>query len=104
MKTITVSDENGKKYTLEYSKASIMHMEKQGFSLEDFERKPVLMTTMLVQGAFIKNHSSMKYEKAEAIFKSLKNKEEFVKKLLDMYSEQSEEIVDEGNSEWEANF
>lgn len=104
MKTITVSDENGKKYTLEYSKASIMHMERQGFNIDDFDKKPVLMATMLVQGAFIKNHSNIKYEKIESIYQSLNKKEDFLKKLLEMYNEQADELVDEGNAEWEANF
>ena len=104
MKTITVSDENGKKYVLEYSKASIMHMERQGFNIDDFDKKPVLMATMLVQGAFIKNHSNIKYEKIESIYQSLNKKEDFLKKLLEMYNEQADELVDEGNAEWEANF
>ena len=56
MKAITLKDENGKEYVLEFSKNSIMHMERQGFNIDDFDKKPVLMTTMLVQGAFIKNH------------------------------------------------
>lgn len=104
MKQITVKDENGKEYRLEYTKASIMHMERQGFSLDDFEKKPVLMATMLVQGAFIKNHSNIKYEKIESIYQTLKNKEEFLEKLVEMYNEQSDELVDEGNSDWEANW
>ena len=104
MKTITVSDENGKKYTLEFTKNVIVHMEKQGFNIDDFDKKPVLMTSMLVQGAFMANHSSTKYSKIEEIFKSLKNKKSFLEKLVEMYNEQSDELVDEGNVDWEANF
>ncbi len=104
MKQITLKDENGKEYTLEYTKSVIMHMEKQGFSFEDFDKKPVLMTSMLVQGAFVKNHPSVKYEKIEKIYQSLKNKQAFLEKLTEMYNEHQDELVDEGNAEWEANF
>ena len=104
MKQITVSDEYGNKYNLEYSKNTIMRMEKAGFNLDDFDKQPVLMTTLLVQGAFAKNHANTKVETIEKIYKSLKNKEGFLKKLVEMYNEHSDELVEEGNAEWEANF
>ena len=104
MKQITVSDEYGNKYFLEYSKTSILQMEKAGFSLEDFDKQPVMMTTMLYQGAFIKNHRNIKVETMDKIYAALKNKEGFLKKLVEMYTEQSDALVEEGNAEWEANF
>ena len=104
MKQITLKDENGKEYTLEFSKSSIMHMERQGFSMDDFDKKPILMTTMLVYGAFIKNHSNVKQEKIDKIYGSLKNKEAFLKALVEMYLEQGDELVDEGNADWAANW
>ena len=104
MKQITVHDEYGNKYDLEYSKATILAMEKAGFNLEKFEDQPVLMTTLLVQGAFAKNHARTKNETVEKIFNSLKNKEAFLEKLIEMYVEQTDALVDEGNAEWEANF
>lgn len=104
MKAITLKDEKGKEYTLEYSKAVIMHMERQGFNIDEFDAKPVLMTTMLVQGAFMKNHATTKAEKIDKIYQSLKNKRAFLEKLVEMYNEQADELVDEGNAEWEANF
>lgn len=104
MKTITVKDENGKEYVLEFSKNTIMHMERQGFSMDDFDKKPVLMATMLVYGAFQKNHSNIKQEKIDKIYKPLNNKEGFLKKLVEMYNEQADELVEEGNADWEANW
>lgn len=104
MKAITLKDENGKEYTLEYSKNSIIHMERQGFDINEYDAKPVLMTTLLVQGAFLKNHSSVKYEKIDSIYKSLKDKKTFLQKLVEMYNEQADELVEEGNAGWEANF
>lgn len=104
MKQITVSDANGKKYTLEFSKNTIMHMERQGFNLDEIDSKPVLQTTLLIYGAFLKNHSNLKQEKIDEIYSSLKNKEAFLKKLVEMYVEQGDELVDEGNADWEANW
>ena len=104
MKSITVSDENGNKYTLEFTKNTIVAMERVGFSLDKFEEQPVLMTTLLVQGAFAKNHARVKNSTIERVFNSLKNKEAFIEKLVEMYLEQRDALVDEGNVEWEANF
>lgn len=104
MKQITVKDEYENKYTLEYSKQSIMQMEKSGFSLDKMAESPVLMITMLYQGAFIKNHRNTKAETMDKIYNSLKEKDRFVEKLIEMYSEQSDALVEEGNAEWEANF
>ena len=104
MKQITLKDENGKEYILEYSKNTIIHMERQGFSMDDFEKKPVLSATMLVYGAFMKNHPTIKQDKVDSLYKPLKNKEAFLEKLVEMYAEQANELVDEGNAEWEANW
>jgi hypothetical protein len=104
MKQLTVSDANGKKYTLEYSKNSIIRMERQGFDINEFNAKPMSMITMLVEGAFYKNHSGVKTEKVEEIYYSLKDKEAFLGKLIEMYKEQADELVGEGNAEWEANW
>ena len=104
MKQITVSDEYGNKYNLEYSKNTIVSMEKAGFNLDRFVEQPVLMTTLLVQGAFAKNHPRTKNETIEKIYNSLKDKENFLKKLVEMYVEQTDTLADEGNAEWEANF
>lgn len=104
MKQITVHDEYGNKYILEYSKNTILAMEKAGFSIDKFEDSPVLMTTLLVQGAFAKNHARTKNETIDKIYNSLKDKENFLKKLVEMYVEQTDTLADEGEAEWEANF
>ena len=104
MKQITLSDEYGNKYVLEYSKNTILAMEKAGFSVEKFEDQPVRMTTLLIQGAFAKNHARTKNETIDKIYKSLKNKDDFLTKLVEMYVEQTDTLADEGEAEWEANF
>ena len=79
-------------------------MEKAGFSVEKFEDQPVRMTTLLIQGAFAKNHARTKNETIDKIYKSLKNKDDFLTKLVEMYVEQTDTLADEGEAEWEANF
>lgn len=104
MKQIIVSDEYGNKYTLEYSKNTIVSMEKAGFSIDKITEQPVLMTTLLVQGAFAKNHPRVKTETIEKIYQNIKGKEAFLSKLLEMFVEQTDTLADEGEAEWEANF
>ena len=104
MKQLTVHDEYGNKYCLEFTKNTILSMERAGFSLEKFSEQPVLMTTLLVQGAFTKNHGRVKNETIDKIYKSLKDKEGFLTKLVEMYVEQTDALADEGEAEWEANF
>lgn len=104
MKQITVSDEYGNKYRLEFTKNTIIRMEKAGFNLEKITENPVTQTTLLVQGAFAANHANTKTETIDKIYASLANKEEFLKKLIEMYMEHSDKLVEEGNAAWEANF
>ena len=104
MKQLTVSDEYGNKYRLEFTKHTVMMTEKAGFSLEKLSEAPVFQTMLLVQGAFAANHRNIKPETVDKIYASLKNKEGFLKKLIDMYNEQGDKLVEEGNADWEANW
>lgn len=104
MKQLTVSDEYGNKYRLEYTKESVIRTERAGFSLEKFSESPITQTMLLVQGAFLANHKNTKPETIDKIYASLKNKEGFLKKLIEMYNEQGDKLVEEGNADWEANW
>ena len=104
MKSITVSDEYGNKYKLEYTKKTIIRMENAGFSIEDFDKAPVKNINLLVQGAFMANHPRIKEETVEKIYESLKDKNKFLEKLAEMYAEHAEKLVEEGNAEWVANW
>lgn len=104
MKQITISDENGNKYTLEFSKQTIIQMEKAGFNADEFERQPVTMATLLVQGAFAKHHKLLPAQQIEAIYNNQKDKPGLLARLGEMYAEHVNELVGEGNAEWEANW
>ena len=49
---------NEKDYILEYNRDSIKWLEREGFDLNDFMRKPVTYLEMLWQSLFIKNYSN----------------------------------------------
>lgn len=104
MKSITVSDENGNKYKLEFTKNSIIQLEAAGFNLNSFDDSPVTMITLLTRGAFKANYPSMKAERADEIIEGLEAKDELIGKLAEMYAEHAEKLVDGGNVKWEANW
>ena len=99
----------GTEYTLEYTRKSIERMEDSGFILNDIRNKPMSTFPTLFAGAFLAHHKWTKAEIIDAIFNELPNKETFMEKLIDMYSEPVEALFDEPepsekNAQWEANF
>lgn len=96
----------GKTYTLEYNRQSVYKMEKKGFNANKVEEMPITNLITLFKGAFIMHHPTMSDESIEEIFKHVKNRDELIKKLMDLYAvplqdlfEQNEE--EEGNASWE---
>lgn len=69
-----------KDYILEYNRESIKWLEKEGFDMDNFLKKPVTYIEMLWQSLFIKNYSNV-------ISSSLANK------LMDSYSEEKGEAM-----------
>lgn len=80
--TITYKD---KDYTLRYSRATIIKMEKNGFNVEDAAKTPVTFVLQLFAGAFLAEHSDVKQSLIEEIFDSLGNKGELKDALIEMY-------------------
>lgn len=79
-----VLDYEGKKYTLEYDRASITVMEHIGFNVMKMMQKPVTDISTLVEGAFIKHHRDVPEETVWAIHAGLKDKAGFHKALREM--------------------
>lgn len=96
----------GVPYTLEYDRMAIKTMEANGFSLNEFIKKPMYNVDIAFQGAFIKHHRKIKQSLVEEIYENLGNKEKFVETLITMISETYEALFEEpegeeGNVEWE---
>jgi len=83
-----------KKYILEYNRDAIKIMEKQGFDLNSFTEKPMLMLDIAFQGAFIKNHRTIKTVKVEEIYTIMEDKEKLAKTLLEMIQETYETLFE----------
>ena len=100
-------DYNGKAYCLEYTPDSIKRMESSGFNIGEIGDMPATRIEQLVSGAFLAHHrKSVNDGVPMKIYRVLKNKEEFVKKLVEMYNATMEYLLpdedDEGNVEWTA--
>lgn len=98
-------DYDGTHYTLEYNRNSVALIEKQGFCIEEFTKKPMLMLPLAFEGLFYKNHKMVSREIIEKIYDKMKSKDTLIKTIAEMLSEtytslQSEPTEKEGNIEW----
>lgn len=94
----------GQKYILEYNRQSIELMERQGFSVSDFAKKPMTMLPLAFEGLFYKNHKYLKKSEIDKIFNKLKNKGQLTEAITEMIMECYNSLTedsDEGNVEWE---
>lgn len=96
---------NGKEYCLEYTRKTVAEMEKNGFIAEDIKNKPMLMLPELFAGAFLANHRFVKRDVIDEIYGKLTNKAELIGKLVEMYTEPIQSLIDEpsedeGNLSW----
>ena len=93
-------------YVLEFDRMSIKTLEANGFSVEEFIKKPMMNIELAFAGAFIKNHRKTKQVTIDEIFNKMKDKRKLVETLVQMVSETYEALFDEpegdeGNAEWE---
>lgn len=94
-------------YTLEYDRMSIKTLEANGFSVEEFIKKPMSNIELAFAGAFIKNHRKTKQTIIDEIYSKCGNKDELISALINMIQETYEALFeepeegDEGNATWE---
>ena len=98
-----------KDYVLEYTRRTVMEMEKKGFVAADVETKPMSTLPALFEGAFLAHHRFEKKEVIDRIYSHMTNKEDLIGKLAEMYSEPIMTLVEEpeekeGNVSWTANW
>lgn len=106
-KTIVISYKD-KDYTLEFTRDSVRNMEAGGFDINKIDAMPMTMIPKFIFGAFRANHPSIKKDKVDEIYKTVKNREQFIRSLGEMYQETVETLTtdddSEGNSEWKASW
>lgn len=104
---------NNQTYTLEFTRRTVESMQNAGFVVQDLLNKSMVMIPMLVRGAFAAHHRFLRPDQIDAIYENgVKNKSEFLSRLVDMYQEpiqamlvdEDEEDGDEKNVGWTANW
>ena len=102
-KTMTI-EHNDVKYVLEYTRKSVEMMERQGFEIEELQRKPMTSLPALFAGAFLAHHRYVMRDVIDKIYAQLPNKGDMLGKLVEMYSEPIVALMDdpeaEGNASW----
>ena len=98
----------GKEYTLEYTRAAVVRMEKNGFKFSDLENFPISTLPEFFAASFYAHHPNISRKKVTEIYESLGNKEELLPVLSEMYMEPIEALLDEpddeGKVDWVKNW
>lgn len=94
-----------KNYVLEFTRKTVSELERKGFIAAEVEAKPMTMLPALFAGSFLSHHRHVKQETVDAIFAKMPNKEDLIGKLVEMYTEPIEALLDEpaeteGNVDW----
>lgn len=98
---IILKDENGTSYTLEFNARVVKNMERRGFKIDtDY---PLTMIDDLFLGAFQMHHKGMMPDKAKAIWKFQKSKDELLGILIKLYMKPLEDLMEENKSEEDTN-
>ena len=71
-------------YTLEYDRMSIKTLEANGFSIDEFVKKPMSNIELAFAGAFIKHHRKTKQETIDEIYAKCRDKNKLVEALVKM--------------------
>jgi hypothetical protein len=107
-KTIQFTYE-GTDYTLEFTRRTVKQMEKSGFNVNEIGDKPMTLLPQFFAGSFLAHHPRVKEETVNAIYSRLPNKESLIEKLVEMYNDPLNTLVDEPEDdskkvEWRADF
>ena len=100
---------DGKDYTLEFTRRTVVEMEKKGFIASDITEKPMTTLPALFAGAFLAHHRFVKSDIIDNIYSKLTKKEDLIGKLAEMYNEPILTLVEEpeeaeGNLDWTATW
>ena len=111
-KTININYK-GTSYTLEFNRAVVVLMERQGFNINELESKAVLNTSLLIRFAFFLHHRKLSEDEIFTIYDSIRDRDGFVDKLIDMCSDTYVSMLNdpkdeggetEGNATWGASW
>lgn len=86
---------NNKKWTLEFNARTAKQLQQSGFSIDDMTDKSLIMLPMLWRGAFLMHHMGVKTKEIDDMLPLMGDKETLYAKLLAMYNEPVEALIDE---------
>lgn len=98
---------NDVEYVLEYTRNSVVEMERNNFNITKLKERPIEMVTKLYDGAFISHHPRMEESIKQEIYEQIPNKDKFIEKLAEMYNETLTTLIgdsDKGKAKWEVNW
>jgi len=94
MGNIIIKDNiKNKEYKLEYNRYALIQMEEKGFDIKEYEKKPLKSLTILIRGAFIKNHPEMKDNEIDDLISQIGDTEKLVEALAELYADAMNSIV-----------
>ena len=106
-KTLTF-EYDGKDWTLEFTRASVVKMEQDGFKVSDMETYPLSTLPEFFAGAFLAHHPSVSRKRIDAIYEAIADKEGLMACLAEMYVEPIEALMgepdEEGKVVWAKNW
>lgn len=102
-------DFDGKHYTLEFTRASVTAMQRQGFDIDLVPKFIALHLPTLFAGAFMANHKYIKPDLVDKIYDQISGKVDMVTSLVEMYREPLNALLEDpeessGNVVWEKNW
>lgn len=71
IRPVVLTDENGKRYTLEFDAESVKYAQERGFNSSEVDTKPMVVIPQLFRYAFRKNHKSVSTFVIDTIWKEL---------------------------------
>ncbi len=83
---ITLTDEKGRVYTLEYNRDAVVYAEHRGFVIDDVIKYPVSKIPELFHYAFYMHHKGITRQSTDKLFNDIgKLPDGFVERLLQLY-------------------
>lgn len=97
---ILTDTETGEKYTLEFTTESVKYAQLKEFSIDDLDKKPLVVLPDLFYYAFRAHHRNISREKVDKIRKEVEPiSTAFLERLCQLYYLPYLEMVDDGEEE-----
>jgi hypothetical protein len=101
-------DYKGRHFTLEFNARTVKEVQSSGFKVDEIGDKSLIMLPLLFKGAFLMHHRGERAALIEEILPLMGNKDDLYVKLLEMYNEPVEALIEEPDDsvkvDWTGNW